>query len=274
MIDLHCHSIYSDGYLTPTELVKKAQNLNVSMMALTDHDNIDGLEEFRNSAIEHNIRPINGIEFSTKWKKYDLHILGLNIDPKSPHILEAIARNCESRDLRAKYIAEKLEKIANVENAYEKAREIAGHGFIGRPHFARVLLHEGKVKEFQGAFTQYLGKGKKAYMPTNWESLEYIVNAIVQGGGQAVIAHPYKYRLTRTKLHELIKAFKEANGKGIEVVSGRMLKSEIIELAGIAQRFGLLASTGSDFHGVEVSEILPGKQALLPENVVPIWHEM
>lgn len=271
MIDLHCHSTYSDGNLAPSELVKKANSLNVKIMALTDHDNIDGVEEFRKYAIDHDITPINGIEFSARWKKYNLHILGLNIDISAQSIIDAINKNQQNRDLRANLIAEKLQ-ASGINSAYQKAHAIAGHKFIGRPHFAQVLLNEGYVNDLQSAFDRYLGKGKSAYVDTMWEDLESIVTAIVKANGIAVIAHPYKYRLTRTKLHELIKAFKEFKGEGIEVVSGRMLKTQILELTGIAQRFELLASTGSDFHGKEKTEILPGMQEKLPETLKPVWH--
>jgi predicted metal-dependent phosphoesterase TrpH len=270
MIDLHCHSHFSDGALSPDSLLEKALLAGIHMLALTDHDTTAGLTPLHIAACSTNIKIINGIELSTRWKKHDIHIIGLNIHPDEEGMCALIVRQNESRIARARQIAGCLVDFG-VHDAYEKACEIAGHERVGRPHFAQILVNEGKVPDIQSAFKRFLGRGHGAYVPTEWLSIDAAVTGIVQAGGQAVVAHPLKYKLTRSKLHALISDFKQAGGVAIEVVSGEMLVSQINELAGICQRFELLASTGSDFHH-DMSRTGLGRQQQLPVSCTPIWH--
>ncbi len=272
MIDLHCHSYYSDGKLSPEELISRALQSNIQILALTDHDTVEGLNELHQAASSHPIKIINGIEFSTRWKKYDIHILGLNIDPNNPILKNLIKQQTESRINRAQLIAEKL-KLCGINDAYEKACAIAGHGRIGRPHLAQVVINEGMAIDMQTAFKRYLARGKPAYVATPWISIPEAIEGIVAAKGEAIIAHPLKYKLTRTKLLELINEFKEAGGVGIEVVSGEMTSTQIKEMTGLCLRYQLLASTGSDFHGDALSRISLGRQAQLPLNCMPVWHQ-
>ena len=242
----------------------------ISMLALTDHDTTAGLAPLHDAALNTNIKIINGIELSTRWKKHDIHIIGLNINPDDDGLRALIVQQNESRIARAVQIAACLVHFG-VHDAYEKACDIAGHERVGRPHFAQILVNEGKVPDIQSAFKRYLGRGHGAYVPTAWLSIDAAVEGIVHAGGQAVIAHPLKYKLTRSKLHALISDFKQAGGVAIEVVSGDMLVSQINELAGLCLRFGLLASTGSDFHH-DMSRTGLGRQQKLPANCTPIWH--
>lgn len=270
MIDLHCHSHYSDGALSPADLLQKAVNNGIKYLSLTDHDTIAGYEELNKAAANQPITIIQGIELSTRWKKHDLHILGYHI--KATDELHAlIANQNQSRIDRAKAIGVALEKIG-IEDAYNRACVIAGHERVGRPHYAQLLIQQGMAKDMKAAFTQYLGRGKKAFVPTPWISVSEACAGIVQAGGQAVIAHPYKYGLTRAKLHELIVEFKEAGGIGMEVVSGEMTVSQINELAATCLRFHLLASSGSDFHSDTVSHVGLGRQQKLPVHCTPIWQ--
>lgn len=271
MIDLHCHSHYSDGALSPEALINKAIAANLSILSLTDHDTVDGLPRLRTAALSSGITIINGIELSTRWKKYDIHILGLNINDNHHGLHALIAKQNESRISRAREIADRL-KSFGVSDAYEKACELAGHERVGRPHFARVMMNEGYSTDMQTIFKRYLGRGKPAYVPTPWISVDNAVECINQAGGVAVIAHPLKYSLTRTKLHELVILFKDAGGAGIEVVSGEATLDQINELAGLCMRFDLLASSGSDYHG-DASRISLGQQRSLPLNCKPIWHQ-
>ncbi|MBA2711036.1 MAG: PHP domain-containing protein [Tatlockia sp.] len=272
MIDLHCHSYFSDGILSPEDLIAKALQSNIQILALTDHDTVAGLEKFREAARHHPIQIINGIEFSTRWKKYDIHILGLNINPESNQITTLINQQTISRINRAQLISEKL-KLCGIADAYEKACAIAGHNRVGRPHLAQVIIKEGLAVDMQTAFKRYLARGKPAYVATPWISIPEAVEGIAASGGQAVIAHPLKYKLTRTKLFELITEFKEAGGVGLEVVSGEMTTTQIKEMTGLCIRYELLSSTGSDFHGDTLSRISLGRQAQLPVNCMPVWHQ-
>lgn len=272
MFDLHCHSYFSDGALSPEDLLARALSAGVRVLALTDHDTIDGLERLHAAGRDCDIRIIDGIELSVRWKKYDIHIIGLGIRPNDLNLAELISSQKDRRIARALQIGECL-ALCGVKNAYQKACDIAGHDRVGRPHFAQVLINEGIVPDMKTAFTRYLGDRQRAYVPTSWISLEDAVQGIVQSGGQAVIAHPLKYKLTRTKLHEFINDFKMVGGVGLEVVSGEMVVTDMQELARICLRFDLLASSGSDYHGDKMSRIALGRQRQLPANCVPIWQK-
>ena len=272
MIDLHCHSHFSDGELSPSALLTKAIDSHIRVLALTDHDTTEGLLSLRHAAINSDIKIIDGIELSVRWKKYDIHIIGLNIRPEEKSLQCIIDQQNKNRIARAHLIAERLID-SDVHDAYQKACEMAGHERIGRAHFAQLLINEGRVHDMKTAFKRYLGQGAVAYVPTAWLSLEAAVSGIVESGGQAVIAHPLKYALTRTKLHELITSFKSAGGVGMEVVSGAISNIQASELAGLCCRYELLASTGSDFHGDSLSRISLGQQRPLPVNCTPIWNQ-
>lgn len=272
IVDLHCHSNYSDGELSPEELVKRAVDANVDVLALTDHDTIDGLADLNIAAQNKNISVVNGIELSLCWKKYVIHVLGLNIDLNSESLKNIIKLQKENRILRAQRISELLAKCG-IKDAFAKASKIALYNNIGRPHFAQILKDEGIVANIQEAFRLYLGKNKKAYVKTSWIDLSDGVQAIINAGGIASVAHPLKYKLTRTKLYELISEFKLFGGEAIEVVSSdeRIYDAEL--LADVSREFNLFASTGSDFHADNVSRTAIGKQRELPKNCTPIWHK-
>lgn len=272
ILDLHCHSHFSDGALSPEALLQRAIDAKLSLLALTDHDTLSGLQALHDAADGHPIKIIDGTELSVRWKKYDIHILGLNIDRKN-HALQALMeQQKESRIQRAQQIGECLLKLG-IHDAYTKASKLAGHERVGRPHFAQVLIQEGLVPDMTIAFKRYLGSNKPAFVATAWVLLEDAVAAIVAAGGIAVIAHPLKYNLTRTKLHALITDFKSAGGGGLEVVSGNMTSFQMNEVAGLCHRFDLLASTGSDYHSDDASYISLGQQHALPVNCKPIWHQ-
>ncbi len=271
MIDLHCHSNFSDGTFSPKELIQRAQNQKVLCLSLTDHDTVAGYSELIQAASTTSIKIINGIELSVRWKKHELHILGYQIK-HTADFLALIQRQNQSRVERAQQIGTAL-GLFGISDAYLKACELAGHDRVGRPHFAQLLVNEGKVQDLGTAFKRFLGRGKSAYVPTSWISIQEAVEGISAAGGQAVIAHPLKYGLTRSKLHELINEFKDAGGVGIEVVSGEMTVTEVNEMAATCLRFHLLASSGSDYHGNIASRVNLGSQRQLPVNCTPIWHE-
>ncbi|MGQ3891413.1 PHP domain-containing protein [Legionella sp. CNM-4043-24] len=272
MIDLHSHSNYSDGLLSPQELLNKATEAGLTMLALTDHDTVDGLQALQQADNPGGIRLINGIEISTRWKKSDIHVLGLGIDPDNQVLTDLLLAQNESRRNRAMLIAEKMQMLG-VDDAYSKACELAGHDRIGRPHLAQIIVNEGKARDMQAAFKRFLGRGKPAYIATAWATFDDAVQAIHAAGGLAVLAHPLKYKLTRTKLYELISDFKLAAGDGLEVVSGDTTATEAQELSGLCMRYQLLSSTGSDYHGGVLSRVFLGRQRQLPLNCTPVWHQ-
>jgi predicted metal-dependent phosphoesterase TrpH len=269
--DLHSHSIASDGALSPTELVKRAHEKGVTVLALTDHDTTNGLAEAQQAAAELGMRLINGIELSASHLNQCLHIVGLNIDPNNPALSEGIAQQQKIRDLRAKQIAEKLEK-KKIFGAYQFVTQAAGNGEITRSHFADFLLTHQHVTTQQEAFDRYLSKGKPAFVPTVWASLEETVAWIKAAGGVAVVAHPLRYKLSVKWMNRALAVFKQAGGQGIEVVTGRASLDEIRISQQFAEKHQLYASAGSDFHAPDNLYLELGRLAAMPAGLKPVWE--
>lgn len=269
--DLHSHSIASDGALSPTELVKRAHEKGVTVLALTDHDTTNGLAEAQQAAAGLGMRLINGIELSASHLNQCLHIVGLNIDPNNPALSEGIAQQQKIRDLRAKQIAEKLEK-KKIFGAYEFVTQAAGNGEITRSHFADFLLTHQHVTTQQEAFDRYLSKGKPAFVPTVWASLEETVAWIKAAGGVAVVAHPLRYKLSVKWMNRALAVFKQAGGQGIEVVTGRASLDEIRISQQFAEKHQLYASAGSDFHAPDNLYLELGRLAAMPAGLKPVWE--
>jgi predicted metal-dependent phosphoesterase TrpH len=269
LADLHCHSLKSDGDLSPSDLVDRAAEQGVTMLALTDHDTINGLVEARARAEMHNIELVSGIEISTVWNGIGIHVVGLGFDEHHPALLEAIARQEDCRLQRAKTIAQRLEKLG-IEGIWEKAEAIANGAQIGRPHFAQALIDMGKVNNMAQAFKRFLGAGKPGDVKTMWPDISEVAGWIRAAGGVAVVAHPDKYKMTGTKLKCMLKAFAEAGGNGLEVVSGATDTTFSRRMVELCDEFGFLASQGSDFHGPRPWSEL-GKFTKMPEGATPVW---
>jgi predicted metal-dependent phosphoesterase TrpH len=271
LYDLHCHSIASDGELSPRELVKRAFENGVTNLALTDHDTTDGLAEARHCANELNINLINGIEISSQWEKQCLHIVGLNIDPDNLALQKIILEAKKMRQERAEKIAVKLEK-KGVSGAIDFVKNSPIEGMITRSHFAHFLVSQFHVSSLQEAFDRYLGDGKSAYVSTTWIPLETSVQAILDAGGIPVVAHPLRYKLTATRMKKMLQVFKNNGGLGMEIVTGRYNPDEMRVLANYANQFELVGSMGSDFHSPENQWIELGRLAVLPTSVKPVWE--
>lgn len=269
--DLHSHSTASDGALSPTELVKRAHQKGVTVLALTDHDTTNGLAEAQQAAAELGMRLINGIELSASHLHQCLHIVGLNINPDNAVLGAGIARQQSIRDLRAKQISEKLEK-KRIFGAYEFVSKAAGNGEITRLHFADFLVINQYVSSQQEAFDRYLGKGKPAFVPTVWASLEETVAWIKAAGGVAVLAHPMRYKLSTKWMNRALMVFKQAGGEGIEVVTGRASVEEIRISQQFAEKHQLYASAGSDFHAADNLYLELGRLAAMPVSLKPVWE--
>jgi predicted metal-dependent phosphoesterase TrpH len=268
--DLHCHSTASDGALSPRDLISRAFEQGVNVLALTDHDTVDGLEEARLQAQQLGMRLINGIELSCTHLNQCLHIVGLNIDPDHPGLREGLSKQQALRDERAKRIADKLAK-KGIPGVYEAVLVNAGKGEITRTHFAEYLLRQAYVNSMQEAFDRYLNKGQPAYVSTTWASLEEVVSWIVNAGGIAVLAHPLRYKLSNKWINRALAVFKEAGGQGIEVVNGRGSLEEVRLARQFAERHQLVASTGSDFHAPDSPYLELGRLVELPATLIPVW---
>lgn len=275
-VDLHCHSTCSDGTLTPEELVLRADNFQINLLALTDHDTVDGIERARQQIAHQNlnIELITGVEFSTAWSGFDIHIVGLNFDENHEAILNLVKSQQNARFERSKKIAEKLEK-AGIADCFEEASQLAKGASITRTHFAKILLNRGIVHTMQKAFDKYLGKGKRAFVKPVWCSIEEAVSAIHQAGGQAVLAHPARYDLSAKWLRRLIVHFSEAGGNGLEAVLPQMNNQQRANMLNYCLEYNLDISVGSDFHApsrwIELGRNLNLPQTM-PQNCVPVWH--
>lgn len=268
--DLHCHSTASDGALTPKALVQRAVEQGVDVLALTDHDGTEGIGCAQETADGLPIKLIHGVEISVTWQHKTLHIVGLNIDINHPQLQAGLAELRAHRVERAALIAKRLEK-AGIEGALEGARRYASETMLGRLHFAQFLVDAGHAKDTKEVFKRYLVRGKPGYVPGEWIDLETAVGWIVAAGGQAVIAHPARYKLTRSKFRLLLKDFIAYGGVAIEVASGNQHGDEMKHLAEVAKEFNLLASCGSDFHSPQQSWTELGRISPLPPSVTPVW---
>jgi len=268
--DLHSHSLASDGTLTPASLVEAAHTAGVNVLALTDHDTTDGIEEAAGIAGPLGLQLIPGVEISVNWQSVTVHILGLNIDTGCTALQAGLRRLRESRDRRAAEIARRLDK-AGIPGSHAGASVLAQGRIITRTHFARYLVEHGYAGSQRDVYKHYLVPGKPGYTRGEWAGLEEALDWIAAAGGLAVIAHPARYRLTASKLRRLIGEFREAGGAGLEVVSGSHTRDNIIAMAGYARTGGLLASRGSDYHGPENPWVRLGQLVDLPAGCLPIW---
>jgi len=270
VFDLHCHSNQSDGILSPEALVSRAKDKEVSVLALTDHDTVTGLSRADAEASRLGIELIKGIEFSTQWLGRNIHIVGLNIDTQDEQLKTLVGSQELRRSERAVEIAQRLAKVG-INDALAGAKRFSGPGVVGRPHFAKYLLEAGYVSSFDQAFKKYLGNGKAGDVKQLWPEFDEVIPVIEACGGIAVLAHPNKYDMTRTKLCKMIEDFIEVGGKGIEVVSGNQPEHEVQDLVRIAKKYGLLASIGSDFHTPEARWTELGICKSIPSGVIPVW---
>lgn len=270
--DLHTHSTASDGTLPPADLVQAAAAAGVDVMALTDHDTLDGLDEARQMAEQQGLRLIPGVEISVTWQGAAVHILGLNVNSECEALQQGLVGLREYRDWRAEEIGRRLDK-KGIGGAFEAACALSTGKLVSRTHFARFLVAEGYARDVREVFRKYLVQGKPGHVPGKWAALEDAVGWILQAQGTAVIAHPARYNMTRSKLRKLIAAFKEAGGRGLEVVSGSHSKDEYFTMARHAKDFGLLSSAGSDFHDPKNPWIALGKLPPLPPGCNPVWRD-
>lgn len=270
IVDLHAHSHFSDGTLSPRDLVKRAHAQGVNVLALTDHDETKGIKEAQIAAQQLGIHLVPGVEISCTWGSQTIHVLGLNVDPSGERLAKGLAELRLKRISRAKHIAEKLEKHG-VENAWEGTIKLAGTEAVTRTHFARFLIQQGHAKEMGQVFKRWLGRKGKGFVSMQWVDLEEAVAWIKDAGGSAVIAHPARYKMTTTRLKLLLSDFADYGGVGLEVACSSHSPPEKIRMAELANRFKLYASAGSDFHEPDSEFAELGKRITLPESVTPIW---
>jgi 3',5'-nucleoside bisphosphate phosphatase len=269
--DLHCHSVISDGTLTPEALAQRAFSNGVRLWALTDHDELGGQERARIAASELGIEYVSGVEISVSWMGQTVHIVGLGIDANHLGILEGLRLTREGRNNRARQMSDQL-LHAGIAGAYEGALQFSGNpDLIARTHFARFLVEQGICKDTSQVFKHYLVEGKPGYVPHLWATLDDAVSWIKAAGGVAVIAHPGRYKLNAMQMDALYQHFKELGGLAIEVITGSHSPDQYQQYGDIAQQYGFMASRGSDFHDPRESYIDLGNLPHLPDHLTPVW---
>ena len=270
--DLHCHSVVSDGTLTPEALAARAKANGVELWALTDHDEIGGQARAAAAAAAHGMAYLTGTEISVTFANETVHIVGLGFDATNPIIVNGLAKTRGGRGERAMEMSDGLAKVG-IKGAYEGALKFVGNPeLISRTHFARFLVESGVCKDTYEVFRKYLTEGKPGYVPHRWASLGDAVGWITQTGGVAVIAHPGRYKFTANEEFALFSEFKTHGGQGVEVVTGSHTTAEYVEYAAVAKEFGMAASRGSDFHSPDESRIDLGTLPMLPGDLMPVWE--
>ena len=269
--DLHCHSVVSDGTLSPEALAERAKANGVELWALTDHDEIGGLQRAAAAARANGIHFLTGAEISVTFAEETVHIVGLGFDADDAAMVQGLHNTRGGRQQRAMEMAAGLATVGIV-GAYEGALKFVGNPeLISRTHFARFLVESGVCNNTSEVFRKYLTEGKPGYVPHRWASLKDAVTWITQARGVAVIAHPGRYKFTANEEYALFTEFKAHGGQAVEVVTGSHSPPEYIKYAETAKEFGLAASRGSDFHCPDESRIDLGALPFLPGALTPVW---
>ena len=270
--DLHCHSTASDGTLPPAAVVARAHANGVTSLALTDHDGLSGIPEAAAEAEKLGIELIPGTEISVEWNDHSVHIVGLQINPQDPTLVQGLDEIREGRANRAGRIAAELEKVGFTGILDKTMAYVGNPELVSRAHFARALVEMGACREVKQVFDRYLTPGKPGYVEHPWPSLEKALGWIRAAGGVAVIAHPGRYRMSNKELGKLFEAFRDLGGEAIEVASGSHTPEQIAHFGRQARHYAFMGSQGSDFHGPNESYVDLGRSLPLPEGVVPVWN--
>ena len=270
-IDLHSHSNRSDGTLTPTELVQRAAAANLSVLALTDHDTIAGLDDARREADRTGIRLVAGVEISASWRAQAIHVLGLWIDPASRQLQQRLESQATRRHVRMHNICGRLTQLG-LPGAELLAAVQSQPGLPTRAHLAEALRAGGHVSRTDDAFRKYLGKGKAAHLAAEWPALAEVIAWIRTAGGVASLAHPARYALSAGARRQLLTEFAAAGGTALEVVTGGNGAHHVEASAMLAVKYGLTGSIGSDFHNPQQVWNPLGRLAKLPDCVTPVWR--
>ena len=261
IIDLHNHSYYSDGVLSPKEVVSLAKEQGCDVFALTDHDTTDGLIEAQQQADTIGLNLVHGVEISAMWRNMTIHIVGLGVDINNKTLQAGLKQHQAFRQVRANKMARGLGG-AGIFGAMEKTQAIAKTYMITRTHFAQMLIQEGVCKDMKSVFKRFLTGKKPGGVSGKWAECDAVIEWIHAAGGKAVLAHPFRYRMTNTKIKRMMTDLVEAGLDGVEVVTFHSSNEEISLMSKWADELDLLYSIGSDYHGwpnqrVEIGRLQP-----------------
>lgn len=248
--DLHTHTHYSDGYHTPEELIRKAKNSGLTHLSITDHDNVDSIEEAIVIAAKHDIELIPGTEISAEHNGKETHILAYFIDYKNTELLDYLKNFRKERMKRAVKIVDKLNELGLIITISDVLKHVKGNGSVGRPHIAVALIECGHVNNYFDAFYKYIGDEKPAYVKKPNISTKDAIALINRCGGLSFIAHPGKSMRNNNSLFEMI----EFGVDGIEVVHPSHTDYDIEYFRNLTGQYFLLESGGSDFHGGRIND--------------------
>ena len=270
--DLHCHSVVSDGTLTPEVLAARAHANGVDLWALTDHDEVGGQRRALAAAQALGMAYISGVEISVTFADNTVHIVGLGFEPTDPKMLQGLSATRGGRLERARDMGDQLAAVG-IEGAYEGALRYVGNPeLVSRTHFARFLVETKVCRDTSDVFRKYLIEGKPGYVAHRWASLGDAVRWITDAGGVAVVAHPARYRFTANEEFALFSEFQQHGGQAVEVVTGSHSAAEAARYADLARELGLAASRGSDFHSPDESHTDLGALPPLPADLTPAWE--
>ena len=273
--DLHCHSKFSDGTLTPQQLANRAAVAGVDLWALTDHDTIEGVPHAQRAAGMYAVAFLTGVEISTTWSDVTVHIVGLGFDPENEALRAGLQSIIDAREPRARQIASLIERETGVQNAYDGALKHAGNkSLVARPHFARLLVERGICRNVPEAFKRFLSGGRPCFVPHKWATMEQAVAWIRAAGGMAIMAHPGEYPFSSAQGMKLLEQFKALGGEGVEVVHGSHTPEQMRYYATVAKKMGLLASRGCDYHSPKESRIDIGRLPPHPEGLPGVWDKL
>ena len=274
LIDLHTHSNRSDGVLSPTALVARAAARGVSLLALTDHDTIEGCDEARTACAEVGIRFVPGIELSTQWRGQAIHVIGLGVDTASPVLAAQMDEVARRRHERMLAIGERLASRGRIAGREIAAAALAAGGIPTRMHLARALVAQGYADDTQQAFDKWLGRGQPGHVPIEWPELLDVLPHLAGTCRATVLAHPHRYRLSGGALRQLATDFAAAGGAALEIDMAGMSPGDRDRIASLARRQGLAGSAGSDFHDPAVPWTPPGRFAQLAEGIAPVTERL
>lgn len=253
MIDLHCHSTYSDGSLTPEQLVEEAVKIGLKALALTDHDTTAGVPRFLAAAAGTALCAVPGVELSVDCSSGVMHMLGYWMDLENPELLRQMEWIRDGREMRNREMLVKLNALGFA-MTWEEVKAFAGEDVVGRPHFAQVMLQKGYAKDKNEAFDKWLGDGKPGYADRPRLTAEVAVALIRQAGGVAVLAHPFTLRIGKDAMASLFIELAAAGLAGVECYYSEHSADLIQDYLAMAKQANLVPTGGSDFHG----EVSPG----------------